>query len=240
MALAAKTFADLITFTRASTATYWDSAGRLQTAASGAARIDYNPSTLAVRGLRVETQATNLLIYSEDLRNTAEAGATRPWVQFVDGDTTVSLVTATNFKGVSGSVSKVQCATTGAVQRQTSQGFTGTDNTVYCVSCFAKAAEVSRLRLNFSTKALTYPNADFNLLTGTVASTAGAVLSHGIEPIGNGYYRCWVAASPPPSCRCPRSRKPGRTCGFPPTRACLRPAATPRAASRRSQARSSP
>lgn len=67
MALAAKTFANLVTFTRASTATYWDSAGVLRTAASGAPRFDYNPVTFVIRGLLVESQSTNLLLQSQDL-----------------------------------------------------------------------------------------------------------------------------------------------------------------------------
>lgn len=195
MALASKSFSEIVTFTRASTAGYYGSDGYYKTAASGVARIDYNPETLAVRGLLIEPQSTNLVLYSEDLRNTAEAGATRPWSQFGDSDTEVALVTTTKFTGVSGSVSKLRCSTTTAVQRQTSQAFAGADNTVYCVSCIVKAAEVSRVRLNFSTKALTYPNVDFNLLTGSVVFTSGTLVAYGIEVLRDGYYRCWLSAN---------------------------------------------
>jgi hypothetical protein len=55
---------DKFTFARASTAYYYNSAGVLTQAASGAPRIDYNPSTLAVKGLLVEEQRTNSLLYS--------------------------------------------------------------------------------------------------------------------------------------------------------------------------------
>ena len=58
-----------ITFTRASTATYFDSTGTLTTAATNAPRLDYNPSTLAARGLLIEEARTN------SIRNSTMQGA---------------------------------------------------------------------------------------------------------------------------------------------------------------------
>jgi hypothetical protein len=59
MPLVSKAFSDIITFTRASTATYFDSAGVLQSAAIDAPRLDYDPSTLAAQGLLIEEARTN-------------------------------------------------------------------------------------------------------------------------------------------------------------------------------------
>ena len=56
-------------FTRASTATYYNSSGVLSIAASGAPRFDYDPSTLVSKGLLIEENSSNKLQYSEDFSN---------------------------------------------------------------------------------------------------------------------------------------------------------------------------
>ena len=53
-----------ITFTRSTTATYTDSSGAIATAAVNVPRFDYNPVTLAPKGLLIEEQRTNLLLNS--------------------------------------------------------------------------------------------------------------------------------------------------------------------------------
>ena len=62
------TLSPLITFTRASNATYFDSTGTLQTATSNTPRFDYSPSTLESLGLLIESQRTN------GIRNSTAAG----------------------------------------------------------------------------------------------------------------------------------------------------------------------
>jgi hypothetical protein len=62
-----KTLDPRITFTRASTGTFVGSNGLIQTAASGAARFDHNPTTGESLGLLVEESRTNLLLNSATL-----------------------------------------------------------------------------------------------------------------------------------------------------------------------------
>ncbi|QQE90279.1 phage head spike fiber domain-containing protein [Azotobacter chroococcum] len=62
---------NIVTFTRASTGTYFDSAGVLQTAAVDGMRIDYDPVTKVCRGLLIEEQRTNLLLRSSEFDNAA-------------------------------------------------------------------------------------------------------------------------------------------------------------------------
>ena len=63
----AETLDSRITFTRTTTATFTGSDGLIQTAAIDAPRFDYNPVTLAPRGLLTEEQRINLVLNSATL-----------------------------------------------------------------------------------------------------------------------------------------------------------------------------
>lgn len=75
----AQTMDPRITFTRSTTATYYDQSGVLSTAAIDAPRFDYDPATLAPLGLLVEEQRTNLLTYSTDLSTGWTKGSAATW-----------------------------------------------------------------------------------------------------------------------------------------------------------------
>lgn len=78
-----------ITFTRATTATYYDANGMLKTAAAGIARFDYDPITGYPLGLLIEEQRSNLLNFSESFLTTG--GTQNNWV-----DTNVNRTSTTN------------------------------------------------------------------------------------------------------------------------------------------------
>jgi len=104
-----------IAYTRASTGTYFDSTGTMQTAAINAPRWDYDPTTLQLRGLLMEEGRTNLILNSATL--------------VTQSVTTTATAYTLSFYGT-GTVTKSGAATgalagTGAAQRVT-QTFTPT------------------------------------------------------------------------------------------------------------------
>ncbi len=165
-------FADLITFTRASAATYVNSSGNIATAASGSPRFDYDPVTLSPRGFRVEEQRANLRVYSEQFNNAAWAKDSCT----ISTDTAVSPSGATNADKV---VSNNATAQTGI-----GQAFTATADT-YTLSFYVKAAEVQFVQLLWSSTAST-EYANFDLFAGTVTQSTGTAR---IMNAGNGWYR---------------------------------------------------
>lgn len=80
---------NLVTFTRASSATYFDSQGVLQTATTDVPRFDHNPVTGESLGLLVEEQRTNLLLRSEEFDNAS-------WTLFGTTSRSANATTAPN------------------------------------------------------------------------------------------------------------------------------------------------
>jgi hypothetical protein len=67
-----QTIAETTGFSRASTATYYDADGVLQTAAIDVPRLSYDPSDLTLAPTFLfEEAATNNILYSEDFSNAA-------------------------------------------------------------------------------------------------------------------------------------------------------------------------
>lgn len=78
-------------FSRTSTATYYNSAGILQTAAINIPRITYNPSTLAHVGLLLEAAATNILLNSATLSTQSVTSTAAAYTLSFQGTGTVTL-----------------------------------------------------------------------------------------------------------------------------------------------------
>ena len=177
MPLVSKTFSEIITFTRASTATYFNSAGTLTSAAINEPRLDYNPSTLAAQGLLIEEARSNLLLQSADFTTT--------WSQ--TNITTTANTTASPDGGTNGDTLLINSAS--AATSQTSQSFTA--GSTITVSVFAKKNASDFLRVELGNLCSCW----FNLNTGAVASNnagSGNVLfsAKSIQAISGGWYRC--------------------------------------------------
>ena len=89
--LRARSLKDILTFTRSTTATYFDIDGTLQTAAIDEPRIEYDPATGAVRGLLIEEARTNLLLNSDTLATQSVTVTAVPHTLSFYGTGTVTL-----------------------------------------------------------------------------------------------------------------------------------------------------
>jgi hypothetical protein len=138
-------------------------------------RFDYDPVTLAAKGLLIEEQRTNLVTYSEQFDNAA-------WTK------TGSTISANATTAPDGTLTadKLQVANTTSSQKNLGQTV-GAISTTYADTVYAKASELSWLVIN------QYDGSDrrtwFNLSNGTVGTTAAGTTAT-IEALSNGWYRC--------------------------------------------------
>jgi hypothetical protein len=176
----------LIQFTRASNATYFDSAGVLQTATTNTPRWNYDPVTHALKGLLLEDERTNLCPHH--LPHSANG-----WGP--NGTTT----TAGGGISPTGANDMVKVAETATLAFHIcSRIITVTANTTYTMSVYAKAAERQYLCLFADDNAGTFVGATFDLLGGTITdavrAVGGAVANNStMQHVGNGIYRCTVS-----------------------------------------------
>ena len=166
-----------VTFTRASTATYFDSAGVLQTASSGVPRLaDYNPSTLTRMGFLVEGSRTNLLLRSAEFDNASwqknpglPVTATANQATGPDGATSADLITTT----------------AGAGYPYLRQAVTGVDGTTYTYSVFVKYTNSDYIWFDFPTDSFL---TTFRFSTATFTYVAAGITTS-VVACQNGWYR---------------------------------------------------
>jgi hypothetical protein len=180
----AVTGASLVTFTRASSGTFVDSAGVIQTAATDVPRFDHNPTTGESLGLLVEEQRTNLLLRSEEFDNAS-------WSKVL---ATVSANQTTAPDGTSNADKLIGNATLdGHYVQQSISG--ATSGISYTSSVFAKASELTRFELLHAVGSTLYVQG-YDLSNGTLLTrvTAGTTAATGgfIQAVGNGWYRCGI------------------------------------------------
>jgi len=181
-----------VTFTRATTATYFDYAGVLQTAASGVARFDYNPSTLAALGLLIEEQRTNLLVSSNDFRTAGEGNPVSGWTEgAVVAEQNVS-ANVVGPDGVANSASTITWIAPSAGNTRY-QGVAKTAGVTVTCSVFLKAGSTQYTSLqNFLSGVANrdgYIVVDWNALTVTAQGGDAANMTGSITAVGGGWYR---------------------------------------------------
>lgn len=183
------------TFTsRASTATFYNSSGVIQTAASGVARsnafLPDNNGVFRAAGLLLEAAGTNLITYSQAFNSTNyntgyDGGA------FTENATTAPDGTVTASK-----LTRNTGATGCWWGKYNIQAINVTSGTVYTVSCYLKAAELSTVTLvgDIRDGGGLLHNAAFTL-TGNGSYVLNGGTSAQITPVGNGWYRCSVTGT---------------------------------------------
>jgi len=166
-----------ITFTRSTTGTFVGSNGLIQSTAINAPRFDYDPVTLAPRGLLIEEQRVNLLLRSEEFDNAS-------WSKVRSSIT----ANATTSPDGTMNADRFVIDTTAASNHSCGQSVSVTSGTTYAFTVFAKADQFSQINLRFSAQ---FPagNAVYDLNSGTV-DTNGTVVSASMTSFGNGWWRC--------------------------------------------------
>ena len=151
---------------------------------NSAPRFDHDPTTGESLGLLVEEERTNLLMWSEDFRNTADAGEARPWL-YSNASITSNAVIAPD-GSLTGDKLKENASTAWHYILGTPVSFTPQ---VYSFSIYAKAAERSVLQIVPNGSAFPSSYANFDLSAGIVSASNGLEDSF-IIPAKDGWYRC--------------------------------------------------
>lgn len=176
-------------FTRSSTATYFDAAGVLRTAAIHAPRcFDYNPSTSAWNGLLLESQRTNVCI-----RSTALTSGN--W-DTANGVVVPAAMDATGIDATTSACTITETVLSGQHYTFNNGNFSFADATAYTESWFVKPGTATRCQLTFNSAAFgTSQYANFSLTgAGSVLASSGGTAT--IEQSANGFYRItWTATS---------------------------------------------
>ncbi len=157
------------------TATYFNSAGVLTSAATNAPRFDYNPATLAAQGLLIEESRANLLLQSEDFDNATWSAKTA---------VTITTNTTSAPNGTSTADTITEDATTN--QHLTGAAASGgvSSGTTYTFSCFVKQGSGTR-KVFLTSFGEGY--SVFDPTTGAVVQAGGNVCT--ATNVGNGWWR---------------------------------------------------
>lgn len=155
-------------------------------ATSGAARFDYDPVTLAPKGLLIEESRTNLVTYSEQFDNAA-------WTK---SNATVTADAVVSPDGTADADKLVEDTATNS--HFVGRNVTVTASATLIYSVYVKAAERSVFNLRISDGVTGFAR-KFDVSNGTsstedVASTSPATV-YGMESVGNGWWRCYVGCT---------------------------------------------
>jgi hypothetical protein len=147
-------------------------------------RFDYDPVTLAPRGLLIEEQRVNLLLRSEEFDN---AG----WTKIA---ATATANATTSPDGTANADRLTADGTLASHQMQQNVAFTAA---AYTFSVYAKRDTNNFLQLRFGAAAIAAGTgfANFDLNAGRVGTIGPGLSAASITPAGNGWYRCTITGT---------------------------------------------
>ncbi len=152
-------------------------------------RFDYDPVTLAARGLLVEEARTNLLTYSAEFDNAL-------WAK--TGTSSITPNTAIAPDGLTAGDTFFCGSTAASALRRASLTVTAAAHTY---TIFAKKGTANFAVIQLSDGGANFARQWFNLNTGVVGTAAAggtmSVTSAAIQSFGNGWYRCAITATFP-------------------------------------------
>lgn len=174
-----KAFSDALTFTRASSGSYYAANGALRIAATNEPRYDYDPVTLAMRGILIEEARSNLLLYSNYFDNAVSWNKTTSTIASnaaisPDGTMSASFMTAT---AGGGRVTQIAAATATSLifSVYVKQGNALTQQ--FIIRNNTTATNLVAPILNWATK------------------TTNAPATTSVTSVGNGWYRVAIACT---------------------------------------------
>ena len=174
-----------ITYTQSGNLTYFDSTGTLQTAAVDTMVLDYDPSTLVLRGYPFWEARTNLLLQSEDFATTwALAGTGTPSVTVNSATSPAGTLTADKITGAGTTSNRVQ------------QTVTVANSTTYVISFFVKNFDAVTSQFHVANTSSGTANSETTInwsgstITGfnNTGTTVGVAVS-----LPNNWYRVYFA-----------------------------------------------
>jgi hypothetical protein len=172
-----------VTFTRSgNTATVTNSSGFIVPINANLPRFDYDPLTLACKGLLIEEARTNLLLYSEQFDNAL-------WVKANATVTANSIASPSNTVNADTLVEDTATST-----HSIQQALSVVSGSSYTLSCFAKPAGRNFIQLLMIGGFASTISAFFNLTTGAVGTTAGSPVTQATN-VGNGWWRLSITAT---------------------------------------------
>lgn len=180
---------DVLSFTRASTATRVGVSGLIEYLSIDEPAIDFHPITHKCLGIRTESVSNNRLAYSQSFTQAASWTATGVVLTGNDSTSPDGNVTAT----------KLIEASDSAPAARTLEAITTLSATIkqpYTFSIWAKANTGKVLQIAAQGAVATTQFANFDLGNGKIGKSSPQVLQATMEQFANGWYRCAITITP--------------------------------------------